>query len=208
MRFLKYNEFLNESLDSSEIDEVIIQWIDQKTSTSKLNSISNFLLSKKKDIQELAKTNPEKYLSPNNETCYRGLEKVSDKNFVIDSIKRKRFELTIAPGFDGYIDAIKIDNYPYDPTRNSQSWSIDPDVAWRFSNSGLILETVINSDFVMNPQYTSKINQKINSSGASSGLSEEEVIHLGKSYKNISLYIDINSIDEDDILYPYIEEFQ
>ena len=208
MSFLKYKEFILESVDSSEIDEIIIQWIDQKTPSSKLNNIANILFSKKKDIQELAKINPEKYQSPNNETCYRGLEMVADKKFVIESIKKKKFKLTKAPGFEGYIDAIKIENYPYSPRRNAQSWSIDPDVAWRFSNSGLILEYVINDDFIMNPQYTSKINQTINSSGASSGLSEEEVIHLGKSYKNISLYIDINSIDEDDILYPYIEEFQ
>lgn len=208
MEFLKYKEFVLESVNSTEIDDIIIQWIDQKTSPSKLNNISNYLLSKKKDIQELAKINPEKYLSPVNQTCYRGLEKVSDKNFVIDSIKRKKFELTKAPGYEGYIDALKIQNYPYIPSRNSQSWSIDPDVAWRFSESGLILETIIDDNFIMNPEYTSSINKKINRSGASSGLSEEEVIHLGKQYKNVFLYIDINSIEEDDILYPYVKEFQ
>lgn len=172
------------------------------------DKIGEFLNKNLDRIKDLMRTNPEIYQSPIGQICYRGLERVSNTKQVIDLINKKRFKEVSAPGYDGMIRAIKIDNYEYSPRRLAQSWSIDPDVPWRFSESGIILETKIDENFIMNPKYTSNINKHINKKVGEKGLTEEEVLHIGKSYKNsVSLYIDIDSVEEDNELYSHIKKF-
>jgi hypothetical protein len=217
--FKKYDEFIFEerrglifnnrnvySDDDKHILAYIKMWIDQKTPSRESDRIAEFLFNSKKILKILSTKKPDVYSSPIGLKCYRGLEKVSNMKQVIDSIKRGRFKREKAPGYDDMIDSIKIENYDYFPKRLAQSWSIDPDVPWRFSNSGIILETTIDEDFIMNPNFTSEINRSINRSGASSGLNEEEVIHLGNKYNKVDLYIDLGSIDEDDELYTYLKD--
>jgi len=197
----------SDSQDQDLID-AITSWINQKTPPSMADRIGEFLNKNLDRIKDLMPTNPEIYQSPMGEICYRGLERVSNTKQVIDLINKKRFKEVSAPGYDGMIRAIKIDNYEYSPRRLAQSWSIDPDVPWRFSESGIILETKIDENFIMNPKYTSDINKHINKKGGEKGLTEEEVIHIGKSYKNsVSLYIDIDSVEEDNELYSHIKKF-
>lgn len=194
--------------DGSDILNVVDQWIDQTTPPNKATQIADFLLKNHNRIKTLMRDYPEIYQSPIGEICYRGLERVSDMNQVINFIKRDQFEITVSPGYDGTIRALKINKYKYSPRRSAQSWSIDPDVPWRFSNSGIILETKVDSDFIMNPEYTSDLNIKINSSNTGDGLTEGEVIHLGKSYKNpVSLYIDLGNIEDRHQLYPYLKQY-
>jgi hypothetical protein len=221
--FLKYEEFLLEDrrklifkrrsihykTEDSNVENFlssIEKWIDQRTPPREADKIADFLFDNKVKIKNLELTKPEIYKSPTNTECYRGLEKVSDIKQVIESIKRKKYKIEPAPGYDGLIQALKIENYNYSPRRLAQSWSIDADVPWRFSNSGIILETFIDDNFIMNPEYTSMINKTINKSGAASGLNEEEVIHLGREYKKVNLYIDLGSIEDDNELYPYIKD--
>jgi len=195
--------------EDKNLIEAITQWIDQKTPSTKSDKIAEFLSKNHEEIKSLMKKKPEIYQPPIGETCYRGLERVSNMKQVINLVKKGKFKKVIAPGFDGMITAIKIENYDYSPRRLTQSWSIDPDIPWKFSDSGIILETKVDGDFIMNPTYTSNINKTINSSSSDenqSGLSEEEVIHLGKRYKNVTLYVDIGNIEEDHELYIYIKD--
>lgn len=195
--------------EDKNLIDAITQWIDQKTPPAKSDKIADFLNKNHDMIKSLMKKNPDVYQSPIGETCYRGLERVSNMKQVIDLVKKGKFKKVSAPGYDGMITAIKIENYDYKPRRLAQSWSIDPDIPWKFSDSGIILETKIDGEFIMNPTYTSDINKTINSSGSDenqSGLTEEEVIHLGKKYKNVTLYIDIGGIEEDHELYIHIKD--
>jgi hypothetical protein len=190
----------------SDIIDAITEWIDQKTPPHKADKIGDFLNQNRDRIKGLMKTKPEIYAPPFGDVCYRGLEKVSNMEQVIDLVSKGRFKQVKAPGYEGMISAIKIENYDYSPRRLAQSWSIDPDVPWRFSNSGIILEAEIDGDFIMNPSYTSNINKTINRSGPSEGLTEEEVIHLGKKYKKVTLYIDIGSVEDDSPLFPFVKD--
>jgi hypothetical protein len=210
MKNLKsYQEFIFEdiqNIDDKKILNNIIEWVYGKSDRMKIDSIARFLNSNLNKIKDLSKIKPEIYQSPLGEVCYRGLEKISNIKEVVDIMSKGLYKVTKAPGYEGFIKAIEINNYDYSPRRLAQSWSIDPDVAWRFANTGIILETQIDSNFIMNPKYMSELNKSINKSGSSSGLAEDEVIHLGKSYKNVTLFIDLNSIEKGNPIYPYIKK--
>lgn len=187
--------------DYSDIITNIRNWIDQETPRREADAIGEFLIKNKKRIDVLSKT-IHILRSPLGIPCYRGLEKVNNNKFVIDALNKGHVKIEESPGYDGMIRAIKIEKYPYEPTRLAQSWSIDPDVSWKFSNSGIILETVSDSSFIMDPTYTSKINKEVNKA-----TNEEEIIHIGKDYKNVILYVDINSVEEGNPLYEPLQKF-
>lgn len=75
----------------------------------------------------------------------------------------------------------------YTPRSNVQSWSSNPLSALEFANSGVLLSTKQNDEFLFNQEFMRMVFSRVGG-----GSNEAEILHFGKKYSS-EIYIEIQN---------------
>lgn len=127
---------------------VIMSWMSNSDTVT-----AKYFAKNKELLQTLAKEFPTALRPPIGKTAYRGT------NIKIDSLKKAFLKKQYTIVRVGGKEVFHFKNLDYNPNRDSQSWTIDPKVAFRFEGRADNQETVpvvyatkVNNDFIFSPE--------------------------------------------------------
>ncbi len=157
-------------LDTSWEDNLYSKLKDWVSSSDSITA--NYFAKNKELLQTLAKEFPAALRPPIGKMAYRGTSIKTDS--LRFAFMKKQYTIVKVGGREVF----RFKNLKYSPIRNSQSWTIDPKVAFKFEGNAnnedsvrVVYATKINNDFIFSPELL-----KIIFGGASS---EEEAIRVG-----------------------------
>ncbi len=148
----------------------LIYWINSPNGV-----LANYFRQNKDLISKLAKEFPALLMPPIGDLAYRGTR------IKIDSLERafrtKKFEVAKIAGREVF----HFKKLAYNPTRDSQSWSVNPKVAFGFTGHtakkdvAVVYVTKVNKDFIFNPVLLNTLWK--NQGGAGK---EDEIIRIAE----------------------------
>ena len=146
---------------------VISNWLSSSDS-----STAKYFAKNKELLQTLAKEFPKVLQPPIGKMVYRGTSIKTDS--LRFAFMKKQYTIVKVGGREVF----RFKNLKYSPIRNSQSWTIDPKVAFKFEGNAnnedsvrVVYATKINKDFIFTPELL-----RIIFDGPTS---EEETIRVG-----------------------------
>lgn len=155
----------------NDLYDKLVYWINSPNTV-----IANFFSKNKDLIIKLAKEFPTLLMPPIGKLAYRGTRVKLDSLEM--AFKTKKFKVVRVAGREVF----HFKNLAYNPNRDSQSWSVDPKVAFRFTGRGedgsvaVVYVTKVNRDFLFNPNLLNVLWKSQGGSGR-----EDETVRVAKS---------------------------
>jgi len=149
----------------------LVYWINSPNTV-----LASYFKQNKDLISKLAKEFPALLMPPIGDLAYRGTR------IKIDSLERafrtKKFEVAKIAGREVFY----FKKLAYNPNRDSQSWSVNPKVAFKFTghtakedNIAVVYVTKVNKDFIFNPVLLNTLWKNQGGGGK-----EDETIRIAK----------------------------
>ena len=157
-----------EELDTSWEDNLYFKlktWVN-----SSGTDVANYFTKNKELLQTLAKEFPSVLQPPIGKIAYRGT------SIKINSLKNAFIKKQYTIVKVGGKEVFRFKNLEYNPNRKSQSWTVDPKIAFKFEGRAnnedsihVVYATKVNNDFIFSPQLMNIIFKH----------EESEVIRVG-----------------------------